>query len=389
MSLFKRKSKSSDNNEIYLEYIIALKEQQLGIKYKAINKAIDLIAKTAAACIIDNYVKKDGKIQELQDIVYYKLNVKPNDNENAYQFWYNFWVKFFNDREALIISLNHKMYIAEDFTYDDTILYEKTYKNIVLKSDNDVEIKLDKTFKSHEVIYLNFKECKTTDLLDKFYREIGNLILIASTYFKHNNITKFSMKYPGIQQPIREAETGKEISREEYKNKIAGSLLSDEEAIVMYSDAFKIDKIESNKSVSPNDYLSLKKEWEESVADSFLIPRDFFFGSTSDKSTSENTFLTYAVKPYLLMLEKEINASLKNKEAFLNGERFKMNLNSIKVYNLLDNATAFDKLYSDGFSHNDIRKLADLMPLDEPWANEHRITKNYSDDVSKTMKGGG
>ena len=388
MPLFRRKPKI-DKNEWYLEYIIQQKKAQIGVKYRAISKAIDLIATAASSCIIENYAYKDNKIQEIQDIIYYKLNVRPNDNEIAQSFWYNFWSKLLWEQEVLVISLNHKMYLAEDFKYDNAILKNKTYYDIILKSDNDQELKLNRSFNSSEVIYLNLKDSKAKKFLDEFYKEFGVLLEVANIFYKHSNTPKYLFEYPGIQQPIKDAKTGEEITYEEYKSRITKGLLSEEPSVIMLSKNFSLDKMESGRTVSSEDYLKLKTSWEESVADSFLIPRNIYFGNNLDKNVDESYFLSYAVKPYLIMLEAALNSSIKTKVEYIKGERFKINMNSIKVYNLLDNATAFDKLYSDGFSHNDIRKVANLMPLDEEWANEHRITKNYSEDVSAESKGGG
>lgn len=49
-------------------------------------------------------------------------------------------------------------------------------------------------------------------------------------------------------------------------------------------------------------------------------------------------------------------------------------------------STAIDKLISSGaFCINDIRELVGEPPIDEPWAKQHFMTKNYS-TVSELLK---
>ena len=46
-----------------------------------------------------------------------------------------------------------------------------------------------------------------------------------------------------------------------------------------------------------------------------------------------------------------------------------------------------DKLFSIGYTHNDINEIVGLPPKDEDWANESHVTKNY-ENVNVILKGG-
>lgn len=384
MGLFK----NTKNEELltYIDYVVNQKKTQLSIKYKAIEKAVDLLSRTLSMCSLETYIRKNKKIQEVKEDLFYKLNIKPNENEFAYNFWYKCWNKFFYEKEVLIISINHQLFIADDFRVNDNIIAKRMYYDITLRSQNDTILRLNKTYTADEVIHLKLENQKTIDFINQFYNDIGNLIFISNSYYKRNNTSKWILGIPGTQIPIKDAQTGKEITYEQYKQKLLGSLFSDEESITLLSKQFDLKQIENETKINSEDYRNLVKMWEESVADSFLIPRDIYFGNKTDKSSSEQDFFTYAIKPYLNLLENGLNSNVLSKERFLNGELIKANINSIKVHDIVENANSFDKLYSNGFSHNELRKFANLVQIDEPWANEHRITKNYSEDVSK--KGG-
>ena len=95
MSLFNKRQK-----EIYQQFIESIINNisiQVSIKQKAIDKAIDLLSKTLSLAELNVYKLKDKKIKKDKGELYYKLNIKPNNNYYGYNFWYNVWSKYFYD----------------------------------------------------------------------------------------------------------------------------------------------------------------------------------------------------------------------------------------------------------------------------------------------------
>ena len=102
-----------------------------------------------------------------------------------------------------------------------------------------------------------------------------------------------------------------------------------------------------------------------------------FFVNKTEKSTSNNDFITFAVSTYLELLKDGFNVSLVGKESFLKGEYIKINTTNITHKDVLDCGTGIDKLTANRFSRNEINKLLKLPEIDEDWADRHYITKNY------------
>lgn len=109
----------------------------------------------------------------------------------------------------------------------------------------------------------------------------------------------------------------------------------------------------------------------------------YFFGNRTEKSTGNSDFITFAVDLYFELLEDGLNISLVGKEDFLKGEYAKFNRTNITHKDVLDCGTGIDKLTANRFSRNEINKLLKLPQIDEDWANEHSLTKNYGE-----VKGG-
>ncbi|MEK9194113.1 phage portal protein, partial [Staphylococcus aureus] len=77
--LFKSNRKTAE--QLGLSIVSASKKTH--IKRLAINSCIELIAKTVSQ--VEFKIKDNNKYTK--DSMYYKLNVKPNINESATQFW--------------------------------------------------------------------------------------------------------------------------------------------------------------------------------------------------------------------------------------------------------------------------------------------------------------
>ena len=94
------------------------------------HKAIGMIAKAIAQSEI---VVTDGH-QRITDDVYFRLNVRPNDNQTGTDFWYRVVAKLLEDGDALIVRVpeSGKYYLATAYTTDNYVMFGKTYRNVTM-----------------------------------------------------------------------------------------------------------------------------------------------------------------------------------------------------------------------------------------------------------------
>ena len=385
MKLF-QKNKNIDN---FIDVILGMKSKQLQTKYHAIEHAIDLIAKTISKSEIQVYQKnKQGKIVSQKNNIYYALNVAPNNNEFGTSFFYKVLSKYLHEEEALIVYFQGKLYLADNFTVSSSILLPKIYSNVQISDSKGNCLTFEKTFNADEVIYLDLKASNIKETLDNYYSELGNFIGLASQKYKLANFQKFRLKYPGGPVALKDPETGNAITYEEYKEKLISGLFEEKDSVILLSDAFGLEKIEMGQATNSDEWSKLEKNWSDTVAMSFNIPLDIFYGNKTDKSTYTNDFITFGVIPHLQVLEDGLNARIIQKDRFLEGECIKINRLNMKHYDILESATNLDKLFADGFSHNELREMMGIAKLDEKWADEHYITKNYLNvDINPTEGG--
>lgn len=85
------------------------------------------------------------------------------------------------------------------------------------------------------------------------------------------------------------------------------------------------------------------------------------------------------IQPLVKQIESEINRKLYGQALVFSDTYIVANLGGVRYTDLFDVANPIDKLIGSGaFCVNDIRTRLGLDVIDEPWAWQHWMTKNYS-----------
>lgn len=349
--------------------------------------AIDLIAKTIAKCEIQTFEKNKNKIEKHKGDLYWTLNYQPNYNENGTRFIYKLATKLLVDKTALVIinktPTTNLLYVADSYDADKEILRGKMFTNVSLSDDEGNSLKLRKTYNIENSIYYSLQNSELNTASESFKLNTSKILKAVQKSFIQANVGKWRLKNPGSQPTMLDNETKKPISYDEYKAKITEGLLSEDEAVVLLAEMFDLINLNKDNNKNLNDFESIVKRISDTVAQKWNIPLDVFYGSKTEKSTGTNDFITFAVDPYFEILEDGFNVSLVGKESILAGEHIKFNRLNINHKDLIDKASGWDKLISNGFSFNQLSEFLGLPTIDDDWANEHYITKNYAN-----VKGG-
>lgn len=346
--------------------------------------AIDLIAKTTSKRELQvfKHNSKTRKIEKIKDNIYWRLNIQPNNFENGTMFLYKLMVKLLTDKQALIVInrdlTNSKLlYIADDFNMSNSILYGKTFYDVVIADGNGNSLPMTKTYTQEDAIYYSLKNSSLNSASDSFKSNSAKLFNSISESFLKANAPKWRLKVPGNQPTMIDPITKKPISYDDYKKKITEGLFDEKESVVFLAEAFDLINLNKDNNKNLSDYKDIIKEVGDTVARKWDIPLDIFYGSKTEKSTSNNDLITFAVSPYWELLEDGFNITLVGKDDYLKGEYISFNKLNITHKDILESASGIDKLTSNGFSRNEVNELLGLPRINEPWADEHYITKNY------------
>ena len=214
--------KSNEKESSFLDLIIGEKTKELYIKDLMIEKAVDMIAKTISKSEIKifRYDKKEKKVKETIDDIYYRLNVRVNPNEEASSFFYRVISNLLKKQETLIVTSKDEkentsyLYLADDWNESKDIMRPKIYSKVVLKDLKDNSLTLDKTFNAEEVIHLTLGNSKIKQIVDDFYKDYEKLLGVASKNYKTANTRKWKFTVPGGQPAIKDELDRKSVVRE-------------------------------------------------------------------------------------------------------------------------------------------------------------------------------
>jgi HK97 family phage portal protein len=132
-------------------------------------------------------------------------------------------------------------------------------------------------------------------------------------------------------------------------------------------------------SESTRDIRAQIDDVSDFTAKAFGIPPALLRGDVQDTSKAVDQLLTFCIDPLTDMLQEEINRKRSGYVGFTAGTCVQIDTKQIKHVDLLSVSTAIDKLIASGaFCINDIRELVGEQPINEEWANQHFMTKNYA-----------
>lgn len=343
---------------------------------KAIKLISDMISKTE----IFTYELQDKKIKDIKNNIYWRLNIQPNFIETGARFRKKLATKLLIDKKVLILMNKYKeephlLYVADSFDSSKDIYKGKSFKNIKLCDDEGNTFNVNKEYTIDNSIYITLND--NSKARANFKIQSGKILSTIIKKYKRSNSEKWKLKRPGDQMPVRDAITGKQFTYDDYKDMVSQGLLTEEDVIIMLSEKFDLINLNKDNSQSLADYKDMIKIIGDTVASSYGIPLDIFYGNKTEKSTGNEDFITFAVEPIMKLIEDGFNIGVVGKENYLKGEKVEFNRQRMQYINVLDKANSIDKLTADGFSRNEINKLLGLPHIPEKWADEHHITKNY------------
>ncbi|PFP72634.1 phage portal protein [Bacillus cereus] len=377
----------TSNNGTTLDVDCSVMTLKAEIAYKKlyVNAAIDLIARSLVACEFESY--RNGKLK--RSVNYYQLNVAPNKNENAHEFWCKVVHQLIFENEALILPIGEEMWVAESFHRETTNGFnEYIYKNISVNNNL-----LTTPFRGEDVLYLSLSEESINSVIDSLYNSYGLLLSKAITDYKGNGKLRYFIKGSFMSSLTdKEGEASKALFEErmkEYMNpeKIA-SVLFLPKGIEME------DQSKDPRNLDTRDIKNLAKDMLDFVATAFHIPPSLLSGIPDPGSKEQqgdlDNFILFAVRPIGEMIVNEYNKKMFTRDEYLKKTYVKFSMDNFKLFDLTKFANSVDKLFAvGGMSINDVLERLGKEQINEEWADERYVTKNYERArISGTMEGG-
>lgn len=345
------------------------------IREMAFWSAVNLVANAVSKCEFKTFV--NGK--ETKGREYYLWNIEPNRNQNSSAFLHKLIAQLYRKNECLIIEQNNQLLVANDFVRTPSALYDDKFTQVTVE-----DFTFAKTFYQPDVLYFKLSEQDMRKVTAGLYESYSKLIEYSIKAYQRSRGTKGIFKYETI--PVAGS-----VERTSFDALINGKIskwLSGDNAALPLGKGQEWKELEHKtySTESTRDIRAQIDDVSDFTAKGFGMPPALLRGDVQDTSKAVDQLLTFCVDPLCDMIQEEINRKRSGYAGFSQGTYTKIDTKTIKHVDLLSVASSIDKLIGSGsFCINDIRKAVGDEPIDEPWANQHFITKNY-ETVEQALK---
>lgn len=369
--------KNSELESLYDLDLIEETSHRAYLKRMALDVVLNYVARSISQSEFRVY--KDNELNKKD--WYYKLNVRPNKNMSASDFWHQFIYKLINDNEALIVmNDDNELLIADDFEKTEYAVYEDRFRSVTVKNYT-----FKKSFPMNRVIYLQYNNDKMDRFINGLFSDYGELFGRMVDFSLRNNQIRSTVDIEGVSNTTS-GETRERLQK--FVNKLYKQFSESSVAIVPQTKGLQYNEVASGSgSQSYGEISSLKNEFVTDVAKAVGVPPALVHGEMADLEANEKAYIKYCIKPLLKQMEKELNAKLFNQREYLNGDH--VDVVGIDKPDIFELAESIDKLIGSGtFNRNELRKKLGEEPIDQAELDEFVLTKNYETAGQNNLEGG-
>lgn len=369
LNLFKREVPEPSFEFDELERIFG----NLQLKSLSIDKAAEFVARIFARSefkFIENGKKKATDWD-------YLLNVRPNKNESASEFWQKAVYRLLTKNEVLIfLSDDDQLLIADSYTRQKYAVYDDTFTAVTCQGYT-----FQKSFKMNEVIFLQYNNNRLQEYFTQLFNDYEKLHTRLVEALARNNQIR------GVLSTRTNAsfDDKKREKMQIYADGLFKSFTTKTVAIVPAQEGMEYSELTNTtgtSNISVDELKKLRRQFDDEVADILGIPTALMHGDMANLENSQKMFNSYCYQSLVKKMSDGLNFALLSKSEHRGnkrlvivgeGQRDKFSL-----------AQSIDKLISSGsMLINEVREELGLEAV--PWGDKPLITKNYQlgEDVEK------
>ena len=351
----------------------------IALQAYAIQIVAGLIATLISKCEIKTF--RNGK--PFKGLEWHLLNIRPNANQSASEFWCEVIKKYLVSGDALIIQSGENLICADYFSIEKFAINEWQFSNIQKES-----MSFRKTWSMNEVMYLNYNNGRVAMILGTLLDEYNKLLQLTANRYEWIGGQKGVLEVPGQARSMPSFETDfAKLMNEYFKD-----YFNNKNAIVPLFGGMKYtpqSTADSKRNTSElTDYTNMLSDAITKTALAYNIAPALLKGDANGLNEAVSQTLTTAIDPIAKALSQEISAKRYTRNEVISGNYAKVCTDNIKHIDIFDIAANIDKLIASSFINVDeAREKAGIEATGEKWAKEYVRTKNY-DTVENLNKGG-
>lgn len=323
--------------------------------------------------------------EEVYGPEYWLWNFEPNVNQNSTAFLHKLVAMLYRDNEALIIPSRKRngsdALVVADSWYNPAKYpaQQREYKGVVVD-----DVSYDKTFRENDVLHITLHNTDIQPVLRGICASYHKLIESAQENYIFENGQHWKVH-------VNQMAQGEEGWAEQFQAMMTAQMspfLNSSKAVLPELDGYSYENTQQSK-ISRRDGKSIRALYEDVItftANAFGIPPVLLLGQVQGTQDAMSRFLTSCVDPLADQLQEEIIRKRYGFDAWQEGSYMRVDTSAINHFDIFANAPNIEKLIGSGYSYNDVQRAAGMPVIDEPWANEHYLTKNFA-QAEKVMKG--
>lgn len=333
---------------------------------------INMIANAVARCEVRTF-RKGTEIRERE---YYLWNVEPNANQNSTAFWHKLVAKLIEDNEVLVIETRRRdgysaVVVADDWREGNHYpSRQNEYKSVMVG-----DMTYDKTFHEQDVLHLRLNHVNVRPVIDGLYQSYYRLVNAAMKYYEWDHGQHWKVHVTDIAKasPDWLAKFQEMISIQ------VKPFFESNGAILPEFDGYTYSNEGGDASGDTRDIRALVDDIFTFTARGLQIPAVLINGQVSGAENAVERFMTGCVDPICDQLQEEITRKRYGYDGWKAGDYVVVDSSAVQHFDIFANAPNVEKLVGSGaFTVNDVLRAAGMPTIDEPWANEHFLTKNIA-----------
>ena len=348
---------------------------------------VNFIANAIGRCEVRTF--RDGK--EIREREYYLWNFEPNVNQNSTAFWHKAVASLFQNNELLIVPLRRRD--GSDAVAVADAWAEPAWKPSQQNKYRDVQVwdtKLDRSFNEDDVIHLKLNHVNMQPILKSIYSSYYRLVRASMSAFEWKNGQHWKVH-------VNQVAAGQEGWNASFQKMLESQIkpfLESNGAILPEFDGYKYENLGGNTNGTgakdTRDIKALVEDIFSFTARGFGIADVLIRGEVEATGDALQRTMSGVIDPICDQFSEEATRKRYGFDEWRKGSYLRMDSSSIQHFDLFGQAANIEKLLGSGWSLNDIRRAAGENPINEPWADEHLITKNIGrlDSAENAQKGG-
>jgi len=343
--------------------------QKIYLKKLALETCANFLGRTIAQS--DFRIMK-GK-ERIRDDWHYLLNVRPNTDQNASEFWQRVVRELVYENEALVILTDsNDLVVADSYYRDEFALYPDIFKDVTIK-----DYTFQRSFSMDEVIFLTYNNEKLSNYMRQLFDDCASLYARMHDVLQRNNQIRATVAVEGTS----ELDTKTATKLQAYMDKLYSAFKKNSVAVIPELKGFKYTEVNaskgSNSNISVDELKKIKRDIIDDAAKAIGIPPSLIHGEMADLDNNMKAYIKFCVNPLNKKIKDELNAKLFSKTEVLN-ENKRVEVFGVMHKSAIENSEAVDKLVASGaYTRNEVREKFGDERSDNPALDEFVITKNY------------